>query len=343
MLFWCLFASLLRNSGNKHQKQPFLVCINSSPLENIGLHYSKYRFVINCEYHDTPCNATFCTLFKRMQIQQSNMKWKTTVTSFVFLLEMVISIRHIGMNVVMAFILKNTELVTAECQSQRFESPIEGHSCEIPEQINASVIERHHCTMACIRSNHCKATVYDNRRSLCMSLSHPCVLLKPRAGYVYQAFHHRCVEWVLHGEDVPAYFIHERITTGKTNIGRVFVDDDLVVGKVVPHLNRFYSVHLSGTSDVRLNTGYEKLAADASWSVTWVWYDATKGQPLPNGAFFIGGYVVTTATPLYVSRLMPTDNLLVVGYYNPQNRKAWGLFDGIKSGATFEVMVIQPV
>ena len=148
------------------------------------------------------------------------------------------------------------------------------------------------------------------------------------------------MEWVLHGEDVAAYFINERITTGKTNIGRVFVNDDLVVGKVVPHLNRFYSVHPSGTSDVRLDTGYEKVAVDASGSVTWVWYNATKGQPLPTGAL-IGSYVAATGTPLYVSRLMPTNDLLVVGYYNPQNRKAWGQFHGIKCGATFEVMVIQ--
>ena len=36
VLFWCLFPSLLGNSGNKHQNER----INSSPLEYI--HYYKY-------------------------------------------------------------------------------------------------------------------------------------------------------------------------------------------------------------------------------------------------------------------------------------------------------------
>ena len=251
-------------------------------------------------------------------------------------------ITHIGMYVVNGFILKNTEMETADCQPQRFESPIEGHTCEIPEHINTSVIEHHHCTMACIRSKDCTATVYDNWRSVCMALSHPCVLLKPRVGYVYQAFHHRCVEWVPCSEDIPVYSINERIITGETYIGRVFINDDLVPGKVATALNRFYSVHPSGTYDVRRDIGYEKLVVDASCSVTWVWYNATKGQPMSTGAL-IGGYLAATGTPLYVSRLMPTKDLLVVGYYNPQNRMAWGLFHGIKSGVTFEVMVIQPL
>ena len=264
----------------------------------------------------------------------------TIATSFACRLEM--AIVHIVMYIVMGIISNNIEMVLADCKSHRFQSPIEGHTCDIPEHINSSVIEHHHCTMACIRSKDCTATVYDNQRSVCMALSHPCVLLKPRVGYVYQAFHHRCVEWVPYSENIPVYSINERIITGETYIGRVFINDDLVLGKVVPSLNKFFSVHPSGTSEVRLDTGYEKLVVDASCSVTWVWYNATKGQHLPTGAL-MGGYLAATGTPLYVSRIMPTADRLIIGYYNPLNRMAWGLFSGIKSGDTFEVIVIQPL
>ena len=56
VLFWCLFPSLLRNSGNKHQNNPSRERINSSPREYI--HYSIYDSLELCWLYPSTSEAT---------------------------------------------------------------------------------------------------------------------------------------------------------------------------------------------------------------------------------------------------------------------------------------------
>ena len=200
---------------------------------------------------------------------------------------------------------------------------------------NISVTERRHCTLACIHNKECKATVHDSHHSFCMLLSEPCMLLRPRSDHVYQAFQRPCTKWVSSIDDDHGYWITEYSL--RTYIARRFINDDLVVGKVT---DMFRAIRPNDTASIR-GGDYEKLAVDASCRVTWVPYDATSGQSMPTGAL-VGGFLMATNIPLYVSRL-PHHDVNLVGYYNPLNHMAWADFHGTRNGARFHIMVIQPL
>ena len=244
------------------------------------------------------------------------------------------AITHSGICAVIGLLLSvSAKGIRADCESQSIESPIDGHACLTHEYSNISVTDSHHCTLACIQKEECKATVYDVGHSVCMLLPQLCMLLRPRADFVYQAFHYPCTKWVPQSDDTPGYWIYEvRIMS---YIARSFIDDDLVVGKMT---NVFNTVHPSETYAVTA-THYEKLVVDPTCQVTWVSYDATTGQPLPGGAL-IGGFLSATNTPLYVSRLT-TSGIYVVGYYDPLNRQALGELGGVIRDTIFDLMVVK--
>ena len=237
--------------------------------------------------------------------------------------------------VLLCFLMRITKGITPDCKLHGIQEPIDGQACEQQEYENISATERHHCSFACIYSKGCKATVHDSHHSTCMLLSEPCMLLKPYPNHVYQSFQHTCTKWVPGSDNAPGYWISEG--GRRSYIVRKFIDDGLVVGKLT---TRFFAVHPSDTSVIE-GTYDEKLVVGASCQVTWVWYDATTGGLLPDGAL-VGGFVVATNTLLYVSRLTVFGNK-IVGYYHPLHQRACLVHYGIiRSGTRFEIMVVQP-
>ena len=223
--------------------------------------------------------------------------------------------------------------IRAGCDYRSIQLSVDNRACEAKEYTNISAIERRYCPLACIRSKECLATIYDVRRSVCMLLPEPCFLPKPYADHVYQVFEYQCTKWVPRSADVPGYWTPEG--GGMSYIVRKFVGvgGDLVVGKVT---SRFFAIHPSGTSQLGGNYD-EKLVVDPLCQVTWVPYDVMTEQPIPGKAL-IGGILVATDTPLYVSKI----NNAIVGYYNPLHRMAWGQHGGIRNDTKFVLMVVQP-
>ena len=255
-----------------------------------------------------------------------------------FVLQAKMTIGCRGIWVVLWLLLSNSKGMTTACKFHSIQPPIDGQACETQDYINISVTERHHCTLACMRSNECKATVYDNLRSVCTLLPLTCFLLKPRAEHVYQAFQYACDKWVPESYD-GGLWVYEN-PRSMAYFARVTVNDDLVLGKVS---DRFHGVLPSGT-ELEHGGSYEKLVVDVACSVTWVSYDATTKQPIPTGAI-IGGFLAATNTPLYLTRLHGMKNnepALLPSYYNPRNHMAWTEFYGIYNRSTFDLLVVQP-
>ena len=231
--------------------------------------------------------------------------------------------------------IMHTKGTGGHCEFSSIELPVDGKSCETPEYINITTIEQHHCTIACVHSKECKATIYDGRHSLCILLSKPCIYMTPRTGHVYQSFQPACTKWLPLNDNDPAYRIFE-YGSNPSYIARAFVGNDLIVGKKT---NTFYSIYPHGTSTFIDASHYENLVVDPSCSVTWVPFDADSDQPIPDGAL-TGGFLATTNTPLYVSRL-DVNGRIIIGYFNPLNQKAWASFGGIIQTSIFELMAVK--
>ena len=234
--------------------------------------------------------------------------------------------------VVFLVILSYAKGETADCKSQDIQPDMQGYACVTLEYIIIPVNEEHHCSLACIHSKDCRATVYDS----CTLLPQPCMLLRPQPHHVYQALVQPCFEWISTCSKCAAnYWVIEESGV-KAYIARLYHNDDLLVGKLT---NKFYAITLNGQTKISLYD-YEELVVDPSCTVNWVWFNANSELLPPEGAL-IGGFAVATQTPLYVSRLEKSGRQ-VVGYYNPLNNMAWGHWSGAVSRAAFEILVIHP-
>ena len=242
---------------------------------------------------------------------------------------------YTAMSIFLCVILSNAHEKT--CEARPIHAPVHGQTCETLEYITTGVTpERHHCNLACIRDKACKAIIHDSRHSVCMLLPHTCILLQPQADHVYQSFEHQCTKWVPASHGVPGYWVDESSTL-KAYVARMFINHYPLLGKVT--LNTFRSIYPNGSDYHNAEGHHEVLVVDASCCVTWVWYDATSGQPLPAGAF-VGAFLTATQTSMYVSRLQIQGNP-VIGYYDPLSNLARGQYYGSRSGISFDVMVVE--
>ena len=260
----------------------------------------------------------------------------TDVTFFICRLTMAVVCT--GICVVFFVNVLRTRGETAECKSYDVQLKLEGRNCHAAQSAigTISVIERHHCTLACFRSKDCRATVYDSRHSVCTLFPQPCMLLRPRPNHVYRSFVQPCFKWISTCSKCNSNYWMIEFDNVKTYIARMYHNEDLLVGKLT---NKFYAITLNGQTNTSLH-GYEELVVDPSCNATWIWFNANSEQLLPECAL-IGGFAAVTQTPLYVSRL-DISGRHVVGYYNPLNSLAWGHWEKAVSRTTFEVLVIHP-
>ena len=106
----------------------------------------------------------------------------------------------------------------------------------------------------------------------------------------------------------------------RSYVSRTNLDGNVIIGKKT---NVSSAIHPNGSSWFQ-GSIYEWLVVEPRCSVTWEQHDSTSGQPLPRGAL-IGGLLTDTNTPLYVARLN-ISGVVVGGYYNPLNGKAWAQY-----------------
>ena len=230
-----------------------------------------------------------------------------------------------------------TTATQTTCKSMITLPPAYDKACEPFGYRNISTTIEHHCSLACIQSGDCDATIYDATRRNCMLLEGRCVLLQPSPGFVYQTFKHECVKWVSNANDYDAYWFYFGDGMRQNFIARTFHDGDLIVGKEIK--GTFYGVSRDGNF-VQNGSSYERLVVHPSCHITWVDHDSSTGQPLSVG-FLIGGILTSTNTPLYVVKL-ESGGQYCSGYFNPLNDLAWGEMRGVKSMPQFEMLLILP-
>ena len=179
----------------------------------------------------------------------------------------------IGIYIGFVWMPGNAKASSTYCKMGNIQSRVDGQACDPPEYTNISASEWRHCSLACAHIKECRATIFDHRRSFCMIMPQPCVLLKPYSDHVYQSFEYPCTKWVPAAKDnVEAVWIYER-NNNKAYVARVFDNNDLLLGKLT---DNFYGIDPSGYK-TQGGSSQEKVVVDPSCSVTWVSYDATTG------------------------------------------------------------------
>ena len=224
--------------------------------------------------------------------------------------------------------------VTPTCMDVDTIPPVENMACQPFEYRNITATKPESCSLTCVQSQRCEATIYDKTFGVCMLMSNPCVSLERRINHLYQSFMPECIKWVPTGGDYHGYWFLEGITH-QSYVSCKTHEGNIIIGKKTDH---FYVISPIDNS-VIIGGDYELLLVEPECTVTWMSHDTTSGQPIPRGAL-IGGILTATNTPLYVARLH-SSGVVSGGYYNPLNGQAWADHGGVKSSTLFEIMVVN--
>ena len=228
--------------------------------------------------------------------------------------------------------LINISRVLSECTSVDTLPPIDGMACQPFEYGNITASNLEFCSLACVQKRQCEATIYDRTSGVCMLMNYPCFSLKPQFNHVYRSFRYGCTKWINDGKSLAYWYIEDYY---RSYVSRKNFEGNVIIGKTT---DVFYAIDPNGSSWV-VGGSFEWLVVAPRCSVTWVQHDLTSGQSLPREAL-IGGILTDTNTPLYVARLN-ISGVLISGYYNPLNGKAWALYHGTHGKTLFEVMVVN--
>ena len=224
--------------------------------------------------------------------------------------------------------------VTSSCSRVDTRPAIDGMICQPFESRIITTVRLEFCSLACIKSQRCEATIYDKTSGVCMLMNDPCFSLKPKFDHVYRSFMHECINWVPKDGSYPAYWFSET-KAERSYVSRKAHEGNIILGKKT---NRFYAISPIDNKVV-VGGDYELLFVERQCSVKWVTHDTTSGHPLPKGAL-IGVILTATNTPLYVARLT-VSNRKIGGYFNPLNGKAWSDYYGANSNTLFEIMIVN--
>ena len=222
---------------------------------------------------------------------------------------------------------------TCQCTRADTQAPIHGMACQPFKYRNITAPKPKFCSLACVQADHCEATIYDKASGVCMLMNEPCFSLRPHFDHVYRSYKQSCTNWVPHDDINPAYWYMEH-STQQCYVARKAHESNYIIGKKT---SNFFAVNPTGTALV-IDGDYELVVVEPSCIVTWVQYNPTGAQAIPEGAL-IGGILTATNTPLYVARTT-IDGITGCGYYNPLNGKIWVAHFGPRSSTVFEIMVV---
>ena len=224
--------------------------------------------------------------------------------------------------------------VMSACSKVYTRPAIDGMACQPFESRNITAVKLEFCSLACVQSQSCEATIYEKTVGVCILMNKPCFSLKPQFNHVYRSFVRECTKWVPKDGTYQAYWFIE-VNIERSYVSRKAHEGNIIIGKKT---GRFYAID-PFDKQVVISGDYELLLMEPQCSVKWVTHDTTSGQPLPKGAL-IGGILTATNTPLYVARLS-VSNMKIGGYFNPLNGKAWADYYGAKNNTLFEILVVN--
>ena len=129
--------------------------------------------------------------------------------------------------------------VTPKCIEVDTILPIDDVACQPFESRNITTMKLEFCSLACVQSQGCEATIYDKSSGGCMLMNDPCFSLKPQFNHVYRSFKHECTKWLPPDERYPAYCFTEGGTV-QSCVSRAAHQSNVVIGKKT---NSFYAIN----------------------------------------------------------------------------------------------------
>ena len=169
-----------------------------------------------------------------------------------------------------------------------------GHRCVTETEIyfTTTGLERHRCTLECMRWSSCTIVYYNLTKDHCLIGSGTCVSLQVDKEYQVNVFSHRkrdgCLKWVSGAE-----LIHpvgtSSCTLGSCHVGRLVSPPKILPGR--------YRVNKHGDWLKYGDGAVEALNVEPDCQVAWMYF--TAGDVMPPHAI-AGGYLAISRSALYI-------------------------------------------
>ena len=127
----------------------------------------------------------------------------------------------------------------ALCTTRKIQSHINDRACKPPQYTKIRTSEQQNCYLHCVHIRECKATFL----CLMFSLHAPTTivhLLKPNVRHIPQFFEYPCTKLVPTNDGIGACWVYEWDRV-KAYVARAFVDNDLILGKLI---DSFHCINL---------------------------------------------------------------------------------------------------
>ena len=227
------------------------------------------------------------------------------------------------------------------CQQRHAQSPQVGQRCITETELyDNKTVERHHCTLLCIRDPNCQVINFNVIGSYCLLGQRACLFWKPDGDFVTtaMALNMPCLKWVKNPDnDIYKTIFSDPAAT--TNVARIAREENKIPGKW--NVGRKI-VHYcwKGQEKYKPKEYAEFLSLSPECTIDWVPHNSADGIPLPVGTF-IGGHLENTS--LYVARTGAAQSpRYIAGYYDNANGFGHFPYGGLDHVFNeVEVLVVQ--
>ena len=231
----------------------------------------------------------------------------------------------------------------SSCEQMTLSPRILGAGCAWDNAMTVLTVEEHECVLGCFTHKTCKAINYDVQSKACTRSETPCPVVEPQPNVNYQILAtvpvDECVQWVAtHDWNYPRIVkVNREVITGNYPLGvaRFVSGGDLLPAKWPDNNANVYTIKSGG---VAFTSAFEVLVVKETWSLRWVYFDASSSDPLPTGA--IQGGQWSDGTPLYVALVYARADKHVIGYYNHATRIATCDYFGTNNLKNLELLVV---
>ena len=218
--------------------------------------------------------------------------------------------------------------MASACEDMELHPRISGAGCVLDNSISLLAVEEHECVLHCLAHKTCKAVNYDVQNKVCVRIETPCPVVETQLHVNYQILAivpvDECVRWVAtHDWNYP------RIVKVNQNVGG---DYPLGVARLTSGGD---TLPAKWPNNIFL---FEVLAVNEACSLRWVYYDASRSDPLPTGAIQGGHW--SDGTPLYVALVYASADRHVVGYYNYATRMGTCDYNGENNKQDIELLIV---
>ena len=232
--------------------------------------------------------------------------------------------------------------LASTCKEIQIHSQILGAGCVWDNSFSLLAVEKHECVLHCLAHKTCKAVNYNVQDKVCVRSETPCPVVEIQPNVNYQILARvpvdGCVQWVTtHDWNYPRIVKVNQNVGGDYPLGvtRLTSGADILPAKWPNNNANVYTIK---SGSVTYSSTFEVLAVNEACSLRWVYYDASRSDPLPTGA--IQGGQWSDGTPLYVALIYARVDKHVVGYYNHATRMGTCDYSGENNIQDIELLIV---